>query len=300
MIIERIESRRDQLPLELAIIEPEGKPVGIVQFVHGMAEHKERYYDFMNYLATNGYICAIHDHRGHGASVRESGHLGYFYTEDTSVIVDDVFQVTEYLQDKYGALNISIFSHSMGTLVARNYLKKYGDGISRIVLCGPPTKNGLVNVALILAKVTGLFHDKFAPNKFLGRLSLGPYNKEHTTQNSWLCSDSGVVDAYNADPLCGFTFTTNGFTNLYKLLKSAFNSKDWKSPKKDLPVLLIAGDNDPVIQSKQKFIDLEKFLRTVGYENITSKLYGHKRHELLNEIGREDIYKDVLRFFSAE
>ena len=125
MIIETLLSKRDQLPLELAIIEPEGEAIGIIQLIHGMSEHKERYYDFMSYLSQQGYICAIHDHRGHGASVKDTSHLGYFYTNDITYIVDDAYLVTEYLKNRYPTLNISIFSHSMGTLVSRCYMEKY-------------------------------------------------------------------------------------------------------------------------------------------------------------------------------
>ena len=167
MIIETLLSKRDQLPLELAIIEPEGEPIGIIQLIHGMSEHKERYYDFMNYLSQQGYICAIHDHRGHGEtskSEEERGYiadkegfdLGYFYTNDITYIVDDAYLVTEYLKNRYPTLNISIFSHSMGTLVSRNYLKKYEKHIEKIVLCGPPTENKLVDLALFAGKLTGL------------------------------------------------------------------------------------------------------------------------------------------------
>jgi len=296
MLIEKIKSKRDQLPIELTVIEPVGMPVGIVQLIHGMAEHKERYYDFMQYLADNGYVCVIHDHRGHGASIRDTSHLGYFYTEDSSVIVDDAFQVTEYIKNKYGSLKVYLFSHSMGTLVSRNYLKKFDNQIDRLVLCGPPTKNGLVNLALLLAKISKLFYCKYAPNHFLDTLSLGPYNKGYTEKNNWICTDSDIVSAYNEDTLCGFVFTTNGFINLYKLLKSAFNSKDWTPQNSRLPILLIAGADDPVIQSKKKFHALEKFLNDVGYKNIICRLYENKRHELLNEKERQYIYKDILGF----
>lgn len=132
MIIETLISNRDQLPLELAIIEQKKEPIGIIQLIHGMSEHKERYYDFMNYFADQGYICTIHDHRGHGASVKDTSHLGYFYTNDTTFIVDDAYLVTEYLKNRYPTLNISIFSHSMGTLVSRNYLKNMRSILKRL------------------------------------------------------------------------------------------------------------------------------------------------------------------------
>lgn len=300
MIIEKLLSKRDQLPLELAIIEPEREAIGIIQLIHGMSEHKERYYDFMNFLSQQGYICAIHDHRGHGASVKDRSHLGYFYTNDITYIVDDAYLVTEYLKNRYPTLSISIFSHSMGTLVSRNYLKKYEKHIEKIVLCGPPTENKLVDLALFAGKLTGLFYEDYKPNKILNKLSVGYYNKGYTTKNEWICSNLQTVSSYNTDPLCGFTFTTSGFINLFQLLKSAFIKDDWNPQNSSLPIFLIAGVDDPVIQGKQKFNELEEFLKEVGYENIKSKLYKDKRHELLNETDKEIIYKDVLDFFCTD
>lgn len=259
MIIETLLSKRDQLPLELAIIEPEGEAIGIIQLIHGMSEHKERYYDFMSYLSQQGYICAIHDHRGHGASVKDTSHLGYFYTNDITYIVDDAYLVTEYLKNRYPTLNVSIFSHSMGTLVSRNYLKKYEKHIEKIVLCGPPTENKLVDLALFAGKLTGSFYKEHKPNKILNKLSVGYYNKGYTTKNEWICSNLQTVSSYNTDPLCGFTFTTSDFINLFQLLKSAFIKDDWNPQNSSLPIFLIAGVDDPVIQGKQKFNELEEF-----------------------------------------
>lgn len=300
MIIETLISKRDQLPLELAIIEPEGEAIGIIQLIHGMSEHKERYYDFMNYLSQQGYICAIHDHRGHGASVKDKSHLGYFYTNDITFIVDDAYLVTEYLENRYPTLKISIFSHSMGTLVSRNYLKKYDIHIEKIVLCGPPTENKLVDIALFAGKFTGSFYDEHKPNKILNKLSVGYYNKGYKTENEWICSNAQTVSSYNTDPLCGFTFTTSGFINLFQLLKSAFIKEDWNPQNTSLPIFLIAGEDDPVIQGRQKFNELEEFLKEVGYQSIKSKLYKDKRHELLNEIDKEMVYKDILDFFTTD
>ena len=300
MMNKKIKSKRDGLELELAIMEPSSNPIGIVQLVHGMSEHKERYYDFMNYLAQNGYICAIHDHRGHGASLKDPSHLGYFYTEDSSVIVDDTHQVTEYLKERYPSLSISIFSHSMGTLVSRNYLKKYDHELEKIVLCGPPTENKLAGFAVFLAKISSIFYGKYKPNKFLNALSVGQYSKGYESQLGWICSNPDTVEAYDADPLCGFIFTTNAFINLFKLLESAYKSRDWRPKNIALPILLIAGEEDPVIQGKEKFKGLERFLKSLGYKNIKSKLYKGMRHEILNERDKETIYQDVLEFLRSD
>ena len=300
MMNKKIKSKQDGLELELAIMEPSSNPIGIVQLVHGMSEHKERYYDFMNYLAQNGYICAIHDHRGHGASLKDPSHLGYFYTEDSSVIVDDAYQVTEYLKERYPSLSISIFSHSMGTLVSRNYLKKYDHELEKIVLCGPPTENKLAGFAVFLAKISSIFYGKYKPNKFLNALSVGQYSKGYESQLGWICSNPDTVEAYEADPLCGFIFTTNAFINLFKLLESAYNGRDWRPKNVDLAIFLIAGEDDPVIQGKEKFKGLERFLKSLGYKNIKSKLYKGMRHEILNERDKETIYQDVLEFLRSD
>lgn len=296
MDIQKIVSKNDKIELEIAIAEPKQEAKGIIQISHGMAEHKERYYDFMNYLAKNGYICVIHDHRGHGASVKQKQDLGYFYSEDINYIVDDLYQVTEFIKNKYKGLEVILFSHSMGTLVARNYLKKYDSAIKKIILCGPPTENKLADLGILIAKISKIFKKDNTSNKFLNKLTFGNYNKGNKIENEWICSNTETVKKYNQDELCGYIFTTNGFINLFKMMKQAFNKENWKLENKDLDIFIIAGKDDPVIQSEEKFNYLIKFLTEIGYKNIESKLYEAKRHELLNEIENEKIYEDILKF----
>lgn len=286
----------DGLSLSVAITEPTDTPKGIIQISHGMAEHKERYFPFMEYLSKNGYICVIHDHRGHGGSVRSETDHGYFYTENISAIVEDLHAVSLMVKTQYPNLPLYIFSHSMGTLVARNYLKKYDNEICKVVLCGPPTENKAVNMGLFLAKHSPK-RNKITPNQFLNNMAFKSFNKGYTTPNAWLSENLGNVIAYNSDPLCGFVFTTNGFINLLTLQKEAFRADDWHSANPKLPILVMAGKDDPVIISEKKFDALLSFLKQVGYCNIESKLYEKKRHEILNESNRDEIFEDVLKFF---
>ena len=300
MKIEKIKSRKDNLEIELAISDPpSGEPKGIVQISHGMAEHKERYYDFMEYLSSKGYVCVIHDHRGHGASVKDFNDLGYFYTEDINYIIDDLYQVTEYIMSKYRNHNISIFSHSMGTLVSRNYLKKYDDKIQKIVLCGPPTENKSVGAGIFFAKLIKLFRGDRYRSKFLNTLTFGSYNTKHKIENGWICSNEMAVVGYNKDNLCGYIFTANGFVNLFKMLKEAYNKKNWQMKNKDIPIFIIAGKDDKVIQNEKKFKHLKYFLHDLGYTNISSKLYEGKRHELINEDNHKEVYQNVLDFIES-
>ncbi len=297
---ENLISKQDGLSLAITIIEPKIKAKGIVQISHGMAEHKERYEDFMKYLASEGYIIVIHDHRGHGKSVKREEDLGYFYSDEIDAIVDDLYQVTTYIKEKYQNLDVILFSHSMGTLVSRCYLKKYASEIKKLILCGPPTKNNLVTVGIFLAKLGTLLGKSKTPNKFLNQLTFGNYNKNLNIENEWICSDIKTVTTYNTDKLCGFIFTTNGFLNLYKMMKASFNKNNWVITNPKLSIYIIAGKADPVIQNEKKFYQLVEFLKSVGYQNITTKLYPGKRHELLNELNHEEVYQDILAFIQKE
>lgn len=297
MEIEKIKSNFDNLEIELAISRPEGKSKGIIQISHGMSEYKERYFEFMEFMTKQGYTCIINDHRGHGNSVQKESDLGYFYTEDINAIVEDLHQVTEYVRGKNKRQKVYLFSHSMGTLVARNYLKKYDSDIKKVVLCGPPTYNPLTPYGIALAKVLKLLQGDYVRSKLLNKLSVGSFNKGYKNPNEWVCSNPEVIEKYSKDKKSGYIFTINGFINLFKLNKEAFNKKDWKPNNPDLDILLIAGDEDPVIQSKKKFNSLIEFLKGIGYTNVDSKLYEHKRHELLNEVGKGEIYQDILAYF---
>lgn len=298
MKIEKIRSSSDNLELEIAYTEPNGEIKGIVQISHGMAEHKERYYDFMEYLKENGYVSVIHDHRGHGNSIKSKEDLGYFYTEDINYIINDLYDVTKYIKDKFKDKKIYLFSHSMGTLVARGYIKKYDNEIERLILCGPPTKNELTKFAIMLAEMSKYINSDNKPNKLLNKLTFGNYNKDNSLDNGWLSKSTSNVNNYNDDDLCGFVFTSNGFINLYKLMDNAFKMDNYKMQNKSLPIFLIAGSDDPVIQSENKFLELVDFLKELGYKDVTSKLYKGLKHEILNEEERDTIYKDILNFLN--
>lgn len=300
MQIEKIYSLQDGLELELATLIPKKKIVGIVVISHGMAEHKERYFPFMEYLTSHGYISLIHDHRGHGKSVKTKEDLGYFYTKNSSYIVEDLHQIIKNVKAKYPNLPLILFSHSMGTLVARNYLKKYDKEIEKVILCGPPTKNNFVDVGIVLAHLICALKGEHSRSPFLQTLTFGSFQQKNQLENSWICSDKKVVQEYNNDSLCGYIFTNNGFINLYGLMKGAYQKKSFQVNHKDLEIFLIAGAKDPVIQNQKKFYHLKRFLSKLGYQHITLKLYPNRYHELLNGLSKEEVYQDILKFIGDE
>ncbi len=300
MKIENIKSGFDNLELEIAISEPKCEPKGIIQLTHGMAEYKERYFDFMEFLSEQGYICVIHDHRGHGNSVKNSKDYGYFYTENENAIVEDLYLITKYIKNKYKGLKVYLFSHSMGTLVARNYLRRHDKEIKKVVLCGPPTYNPLTPLGIVVAKVLKVFQGEYVRSNFLNFLVFGKCKKKDKVKNGWVCSNPETIEKYNEDEKAGFTFTINGFINLFKLMKGAYDKKNWNMQNKNLEVFVIAGEDDPIIQNRKKFNGLLEFLKSVGYTKIDSKLYENKRHELINEVGKWEIYEDILKFYNKK
>ncbi len=291
-----IVSRQDGLKLDVCIMEPKGNPKGIVQISHGMAEHKSRYYPFMEFLTEKGYICVIHDHRGHGKSVKSKEDYGYFYTEDYHYIVEDLFQVTEYVHDLYPDLEITLFSHSMGTLVARCYMQKYDKYLKNLILCGPPTQNTMASLAVVIAKFLKPFYTEKKPNQLLNKMAFAGYGKG----NSWLSKNEENIKKYETDDLCGYVFTTNGFINLFQLMVNAFNKKEFQVKNESLNIFVIAGSKDPVIQNENKFNDLVEFIKQLGYKNVSSKLYEGLKHELLNEKENKEIAQDIYEFIEGK
>lgn len=292
-------SSSDNLPIELTIFTPDKDIKGIFQISHGMCEHKERYYDFMKHLTKNGYVTVINDHRGHGKSIREDEDLGYFYDTSSDYIVEDLYQVTEYIKSEYPNKKIILFGHSMGSLVARKYIKKYDDKIDKLIVCGSPSKNSLVSLALILTRIISSLKGDRHRSKLINKLVFGNFNKNienANSNNSWVCSNEDHLNKYKDDELSGFVFTCNGFENLFRLMKSVYSEKGWELNNKDLPILFIAGSDDPVIINKDKWMQSQEFLINLGYKNVTNKLYNNMRHEILNEKDNKQVYKDILSF----
>ncbi len=212
----------------------------------------------------------------------------------SKIIPQGVFNNKREYKDK----KIYLFSHSMGTLVARGYIQKYDNEIEKLVLCGPPTKNELTKFAIKLSQVSKYINKDTKPSKLLNKLTFGSYNRGNTINNEWLSKSIDNVNKYNDDKLCGFIFTGNGFINLYKLMDNAFCRENYKMQNKSLPIFVIAGSEDPVIQDEKKFLELVDFLKELGYKDVTSKLYKDLKHEILNEEEKNIIYKDVLDFFN--
>lgn len=303
-----LQSKYDNLALSCAEYTAEGvtqtNAKGVVQIVHGMCEYKERYEGFIDYLTQNGYIVFAHDHRGHGGSVTANENLGYFGDKKGEAIVDDAALVTDEIRRLYPGLSVTLFGHSMGSLVVRAYIQKYEEKIDKLIVCGSPSKNSLAGFGLMLNGVISAFRGKKYRSRLMANASTGGGDDKFPGEgkNAWLTRDKTVVEKYNADEKCNFVFSCNGFSNLLHLVKNAYKKKKYPAKHSDLPIFFMAGADDPVIGSEKKWLAAQQFLRDVGYENVTGKSYPKMRHEILNELGKEEVYADALAFIekSAE
>ena len=275
----------------------------VVQIAHGMAEHHERYEDFASFLNDNGYAVFINDHLGHGKSVANYDELGFFGKQDGYIhLVDDMKKVTDIIRQEYPDLPVIRFGHSMGSFLARLYTEKYGDALAGAVYCGTAGANPLAGVGLGLIKAITAVKGDHHRSKLVDKMAFGSYNKRIKPQRTafdWLSTEKGNVDRYIADPLCGFLFTTNGYRDLMTLL-TVVNRPDWyTSVPQDLPIYLIAGEEDPVGAYGKGVLEVHKGLEDTRHTNVKIKLFPGDRHAILNEQDREDVYKDVLAWLDG-
>lgn len=293
-----IDATADNLKISVLTSEPatDVTPKAIVQIVHGMCEHKERYLPFMQYLNTRGYICIVHDHRGHGKSIRSTDDLGYFYDGGYTAMIDDAHAVTAWAKQHFPRLPLYLFGHSMGSMVVRAYTKRYDSELSGLIVCGSPSYNAGSIAGRGVAKLLSLLRGSHHRSAFIQKLAFGHYNQKFgqvQSPNAWICSDPEIVAWYDANPLCNFTFTVNGFDNLFALMRDAYSPKQWTMAQPQLPVLFVSGADDPCLISPTKFDQAVSLMRQVGYEHVTSKLYAGMRHEILNEQGKEQVWRDI-------
>lgn len=283
---------------------PEGEPKAVLQIVHGIAEFVERYDDFANYLTERGYAVVAEDHMGHGQSINGDGIQGYFHG-GWFTAVEDTMQLMTDTRKEYPNLPYILFGHSMGSFMARTILCKYPDsGINAAVICGTGWQPAFAMPAVIklvdsVCKKTG----ETKPNEKLQNLIFGSYNSkvEHPrTPYDWLSRDAKIVDAYIAHPLCGFTASAGLLRDMMKGIYFIEQSVNLNAMRKDLPVFFIAGGDDPVGSYGKGVRQAANAFQKAGMTDVSVRIYPLCRHEILNEINKEEIYEDVIQWMESK
>lgn len=278
---------------------PEGEIKGFVQIAHGVAEYGQRYDDFMNFLAANGYAAAANDHLGHGKSVSSEENRGFFTEENGwDAVVADMKTLHDCLKEKYPDKKAVLFGHSMGSFLSRTYIIKHPDDFDAAVICGTGQQSGLiVSLGEMMAKSECKKNGANKPSLKLTKMAFGSYNKKINpvrTSVDWLSRNEDNVDRYEADPLCGGLSSAGLFRDMMGGLKFIGNRNNIAKMRKEMPIFLIAGSMDPVGDYGKGVKKVYDLFLAAGMKNVSMKLYKDDRHEILNEDDRQQVYDDVL------
>ena len=287
-------------PIRVRRCSPDGAPRAVVQIAHGIAEHAERYDDFAAFLASHGFVVVINDHLGHGKSIRGPEDQGFFAEHDGwNTVVEDMHLLYERTGGEFYQLPYILMGHSMGSFLTRSFLIRHPEArLAGAILSGTAQQSPSVILSGKLA--AGLEvrrHGKRYCSPLLSRLAFSGNNrcfKPQRTDFDWLSRDNAVVDAYVADPLCGFAPTTGLFQDLAEGLQFMETFSHLKRMNKSLPVYFFSGDMDPVGGNGKGVRRACADFCRAGMQDVTLKLYPGARHECLNELNKAQVYQDVL------
>ncbi len=299
-------SRDEQSQLYAVRYTPEGvEPWCVVQIVHGMAEHIERYEAFAKFLTDRGVVVTGASHLGHGKSVGEGQIQGYFCKVDpATVLVRDVHRLKKMTESIYPNLPYFILGHSMGSFITRNYISRYGTGIEgAIIMSSGMMPAGMIKASKLAMNIISKVHGEKHVSKFCDNLAFGNYNariENPKTPVDWLSTDEKEIQKYIEDPMCGFTFTMNGFKGLMELIDRAHKAEYLEKIPVELPVYVIAGEEDPLGPYGFVVTELPKIYAQYGVKKVDAKAYKNARHELLNEACREEVMEDIYAWLKKE
>ena len=264
-------------------------------FVHGMCEHQLRYQRFANYLKDHGFLVLTYDQKGHGQSVNDICDLGFISSNNGfKCLVNDLDYFVDELKLEYPSLPIYIFSHSMGTIVTRNYMMQNDHKISKVVLSGAPNYVKIASLGKLLAKIIILLKGSKGHSKLLDMMVIGSFNKSvknPVTSSDWLSYNKENVKNYLNDPLCGYSFTNSAYYDLFEGINN-LGTKKYEHNNPNLEVLFIYGEQDPCVTN------INDSIKLINYKKTNKIMYENCRHEILNEDNYQTVYNDILNFFN--
>lgn len=281
---------------------PEGEVRGVVQIVHGMCEHIERYDDFASFLSKNGFYVTGNDHLGHGQSVTGTEKLGYF--EDgmqSGALIKDMRQLHLMTAERFPGVPYFILGHSMGSFLTRRYIAKYGEELAGALILGTGyTPYPALAFGMRLCRITASGKGEEVRSKAVQNLAFGNYNRSFRPARcdyDWLTKEEEVVDRYLQDPYCAYRFTVNGFYGLFRNIW--FAQKEVGSTPESLPVCILSGSEDPVGSNGKGVVKVFREMEKAGVRDLYIRLYPGDRHEILNETNRLEVYEDIKDWLEA-
>lgn len=287
---------KDGYELSLRIYEAE-KPKAVVKFIHGMEEYQDRYQPFAEYLQAAGYAVVTADLRGHGKNAPMLSHIA---DEDGHLrLIEDEETILEMIHENWAGVPVILFAHSMGTIIARVFLRKESREFHKVVLSGYPNPNPAVGAGILLSGLLSSFKGAKGYSKMVDGMVLGPFSKavpNAKTPVDWLSVNPENVEKYREDPLCGARFTLGSYNALFNLIKQMGSAGKYEEVWKELPILLISGREDPCTGGEKGRAASETVLRKAGFRKLEIVTLDGMRHEILNETDRETVYQKILEF----
>jgi alpha-beta hydrolase superfamily lysophospholipase len=260
--------------------DPAGKPRAAVQLTHGMGEHVQRYGALACALTGRGLVVYGQDHRGHGTTARSADELGQLGPDGWTQLVDDIDLLVSRIHDEQPGLPLVLLAHSMGSFAVQQYLLDHSDRVDAVVLTGTTALDQL-EPALDLDKPIDLaaFNAAFQPAR---------------TEFDWLSRDEAIVDAYIADPRCGFGIDTDAAKDMFAGARRMADPGQVAAMRPDLPLHIAAGESDPVNANLALLNVLVDRYRAAGLTDVTVRTYPGARHEILNETNRDEVVASIL------
>ena len=284
--------------------DPEGEPRAVLQIIHGMTEYVGRYDEFASFMADHGFCVVGNDHLGHGDSVNSSDDYGYFREKNGNrCLLEDIRTLRDMTREKYPDIPYFILGHSMGSFLARQFMARYGDGLAGAVIMGTGSQSALtLDSGMLLCRTIAAIRGWRYRSRLVRNMASGNYNKRFGTETpaEWLSKNTENKKAYLSNEKCTFIFTVNGYYNLFYSFKDCQDRKTVEMIRKDLPVLLVSGAEDPVGNYGAGVKQAFKLYKDAGLQDIEMKLYEGDRHEILNELDRDKVYHDLLSWFEEK
>lgn len=283
------------------LFEPDGECVASMVVVHGMSEHRHRYAEFAKQLNRSGVAVLTFDLRGHGESVDDEQEFGFFGHENGWLcMLEDIDEMAKWMGNKYPDVPLVIFGHSMGSMLVRSYIKRYGTGYDGVILCGAPNYNKAAKAGSLLARVMCRIQGNKAQNPLLRRMvdgSAAGAMKNDPDKAAWLSRNEQNRRNYEADPLCGFGFTNRGYADMLFGNYDMHGIKGWQA-NVNKPVLITVGSDDPCTGGEKGVADTTNTLHMAGYRDVEVKRYEGYRHEILNEDEKEIVGRDIIAWLN--
>jgi len=287
---------KDGIDIFYRVFLPDTKPRAILQIFHGMAEHSARYADFAGYLNDNGIAVYVSDHRGHGKSIASPKDYGVWYHSDEWWrIISDLKQLKDIAQSKFPDVPFFVLGHSMGSFLARTFITLYSSELAGVIISGSGTNpTAVLRFGKFIATMACTFEGVTSKAKLLDKLSFGGYNKGYQSPYQWLSRDDSQVKRYIDDDLCGGMFSNSFYRAFFSGLIYINKRSSGSLIDKNLKMFFVSGDKDPVGNSGVGVLSAIDYYKYLNIKNISYKLYSDARHEILNEINKEEVYSDIL------